>query len=187
MDSQNAISQAKNAADQNNFKAAQKILKKVLTQDPRNVEAWLVLAEVVEKPDLKIKSYEQVLKIDPDNDTARQKLFSSVQEVSEFNNFEETISAQPQTLDDRLKSVSEPSTQIDVSILLQGIGVFDAFRESGLCKSNGEARRLMNQGGLYLNQEPLSDPDYRITKDDFKEGSVLLRAGKKRYHRFTLS
>ena len=80
-----------------------------------------------------------------------------------------------------------PSTQIDSSSLLQGIGVFDAFRESGLCKSNGEARRLMNQGGLYLNQEPLSDPDYRITKDDFKEGSVLLRAGKKRYHRLTLS
>ena len=80
-----------------------------------------------------------------------------------------------------------PSTQIDSSSILQGIGVFDAFRESGLCKSNGEARRLMNQGGLYLNQEPLSDPDYRITKDDFKEGSALLRAGKKRYHRFTLS
>ncbi|MCH2293862.1 MAG: tyrosine--tRNA ligase [SAR324 cluster bacterium] len=80
-----------------------------------------------------------------------------------------------------------PSTQIDSSSLLQGIGVFDAFRESGLCKSNGEARRLMNQGGLYLNQEPLSDPDYRITKDDFKEGSVLLRAGKKRYHCFILS
>ncbi|MCH2291601.1 MAG: tyrosine--tRNA ligase [SAR324 cluster bacterium] len=80
-----------------------------------------------------------------------------------------------------------PSTQIDSSSLLQGIGVFDAFRESGLCKSNGEARRLMNQGGLYLNQEPLSDPDYRITKDDFKEGSVLLRAGKKRYHRFNLT
>ena len=80
-----------------------------------------------------------------------------------------------------------PSTKIDSSAILQGIGVFDAFRESGLCKSNGEARRLMNQGGLYLNQEPLSDPDYRITKDDFKEGSVLLRAGKKRYHRFTLS
>ena len=80
-----------------------------------------------------------------------------------------------------------PSTQIDSSSLLNGLGVFDAFRESGLCKSNGEARRLMNQGGLYLNQEPLSNPDYRITKDDFKEGSVLLRAGKKRYHRFTLS
>jgi len=85
------------------------------------------------------------------------------------------------------ESENIPSTQIDSSSLLQGIGVFDAFRESGLCKSNGEARRLMNQGGLYLNQEPLSDPDYRITKDDFKEGSVLLRAGKKRYHRFTLS
>ena len=80
-----------------------------------------------------------------------------------------------------------PSTQIDSSSLLNGLGVFDAFRESGLCKSNGEARRLMNQGGLYLNQKPLSDPDYRITKDDFKEGSALLRAGKKRYHRFTLS
>jgi tyrosyl-tRNA synthetase len=66
------------------------------------------------------------------------------------------------------------------------MGIFDAFRKSGLCKSNGEARRLMNQGGLYLNNEVVSDPDYRITAQDLLEGTALLRAGKKRYHRLTL-
>ena len=76
-----------------------------------------------------------------------------------------------------------PSTQLDAALLQDGMGIFDAFRKSGLCKSNGEARRLMNQGGLYLNNEVVSDPDYRITAQDLLEGTALLRAGKKRYHR----
>ena len=76
-----------------------------------------------------------------------------------------------------------PSTQLDAILLQDGMGIFDAFRKSGLCKSNGEARRLMNQGGLYLNNEVVSDPDYRITAQDLLEGTALLRAGKKRYHR----
>ncbi len=79
-----------------------------------------------------------------------------------------------------------PSTQLDATLLQDGMGIFDAFRKSGLCKSNGEARRLMNQGGLYLNNEVVSDPDYRITAQDLLEGTALLRAGKKRYHRLTL-
>jgi|TARA_B100001079_G_C16407913_1_gene514690 tyrosyl-tRNA synthetase len=79
-----------------------------------------------------------------------------------------------------------PSTQLDAILLQDGMGIFDAFRKSGLCKSNGEARRLMNQGGLYLNNEVVSDPDYRITAQDLLEGTALLRAGKKRYHRLTL-
>ncbi len=78
-----------------------------------------------------------------------------------------------------------PSTLVDTGRLDEGIGIFDAFRESGLCKSNGEARRLLSQGGLYLNNEAISDPDYRITSADLREGAVLLRAGKKRYHRLT--
>lgn len=113
MDSQIAISQAKKAASENNFAAAQKILKQVLTREPKNIEAWLVLAEVVEKPDIKVKCLEQVLKIDPDNQAARQKLLYSLQDVSEMEKFRETIAPEPQSIDDRLQSVAAPSAEID--------------------------------------------------------------------------
>ena len=112
MDSQNAISQAKEAASRKHFTAAQKMLKQVLIQEPKNVEAWLALAEVVQKPDIKAKCLEQVLKIDPDNDTARQQLMHSYQEVSELEKFKETMApAEPQTIYDRLQSVSGFSTE----------------------------------------------------------------------------
>lgn len=114
MDSQKAISQAKGAASKNDFTSAQKILKQVLTQEPKNVDAWLALAEVVQKPDIKAKCLERVLKLDPENAAARQQLMYSYQEVSELEKFKETLtSAEPQTLDDRLHSVSAPSAKTD--------------------------------------------------------------------------
>lgn len=113
MDSQNAISQAKKAASKNDFAAAQQILKKVLTNDPKNVEAWLVMAEVVEKPEIKVKCLERVLKIDPGNDDARQQLLYAMQEVSELEKFKETVAPEPQSLNDRLQSVSTPSSELD--------------------------------------------------------------------------
>jgi hypothetical protein len=113
MDSQNAISQAKKAASENDFAAAQQILKKVLNNEPKNIEAWLVLAEVVEKPEIKVKCLERVLKIDPGNEGTRQKLLYAMQEVSELEKFRETIAPEPQSLNDRLQSVSAPSSEID--------------------------------------------------------------------------
>jgi tetratricopeptide (TPR) repeat protein len=113
MNSQDAISQAKKAASENDFAAAQQILKKVLTNDPKNIEAWLFLAEVVEKPEIKVKCLERVLKIDPGNDDARQRLFYAMQDVSELEKFNETIAPEPQSLIDRLQSVSTPSSELN--------------------------------------------------------------------------
>jgi hypothetical protein len=114
MDSQKAISQAKEAASRKDFTAAQKMLKQVLIQEPKNVEAWLALADVVQKPDIKTKCLEQVLKIDPDNDIARKQLMQSYQEVSELEKFKETlVPSEPQTIDDRLQSVSGLSAERD--------------------------------------------------------------------------
>jgi tyrosyl-tRNA synthetase len=53
---------------------------------------------------------------------------------------------------------------------------------AGLAKSNSEARRAVNQGGAYLNNRRISDPEYRLTAGDVTSSSVLvLRSGKKRY------
>ncbi len=78
---------------------------------------------------------------------------------------------------------SVPSSSIDMSRLEQGIAAVDLFVETGLSKSKGEARRLIGQGGGYLNGERIDTFDQPISNGDFKDGEILLRAGKKRYHK----
>lgn len=60
---------------------------------------------------------------------------------------------------------------------------FELFAEAGLCTSRGEARRLISQGGGYVNGRRLQGIDELITGEDAREGAIILRAGKKRYHR----
>lgn len=69
-----SINQAKAAASSGNTKAALAILRQVIMQDPRNVDAWLVLADIVEKPEQAKECLERVLQIDPNNRIAQQKL-----------------------------------------------------------------------------------------------------------------
>ena len=66
---------------------------------------------------------------------------------------------------------------------LSGLPVLDLLVECGLASTKSEARRLVRQGGCYLNEERLDD-EQRILQDaDLREGALLLRAGKKRHHR----
>ena len=90
------------------------------------------------------------------------------------------------------KSVSDadnsnmPSTIINPERISVGLGIFDIFLETGLCKSKGEARRLQAQGGVYVNDQRIDDPDLCLEESDLKNGEILLRAGKKRYHRLII-
>ncbi|MDC0152281.1 S4 domain-containing protein [Deltaproteobacteria bacterium] len=76
-----------------------------------------------------------------------------------------------------------PSTTISAASLSAGPGIFEIFQETGLCKSKGEARRLQSQGGVYVNDERIEDPDFCLGETDLRDGEILLRAGKKSYHR----
>ncbi|HEX5502365.1 MAG TPA: tyrosine--tRNA ligase [Thermomicrobiales bacterium] len=78
---------------------------------------------------------------------------------------------------------SLPTTTMPRADLEAGVPVLDLFVATGLAKSRGEARRLVAQGGAYLNGEPVADPDRRVTAAALTDGALLLRAGKKRYHR----
>jgi tyrosyl-tRNA synthetase len=63
-----------------------------------------------------------------------------------------------------------------------GKSVIDLFVESGLVQSRGEARRAVAEGGAYLNNERVDDPDYVPVPGDFLGGEVLvLRRGKKSF------
>ncbi|MBO4884496.1 MAG: tyrosine--tRNA ligase [Clostridia bacterium] len=57
----------------------------------------------------------------------------------------------------------------------------------GLCKSNGEARKTIQQGGLYIGEDKVTDTEFRVTADMLRGEGLLVRKGKKAYHRFQLA
>ena len=61
------------------------------------------------------------------------------------------------------------------------MSVVDAFVISGLVKSKSEARRLIKQGGAYIEEKRVNSENDILTIGDFKKGELNLRAGKKRY------
>ena len=75
-----------------------------------------------------------------------------------------------------------PSIEIPAEKLRDGISCLDLFVETGLSSSRGEVRRLAKQGGLYIENNRISDPVKNLDPENTPE-SILLRAGKKRYCR----
>ncbi len=77
-----------------------------------------------------------------------------------------------------------PSSDLATSRLEgAGLPVVDLFDELGLTRSKGEARRLLSNGGVYVNNVQVSDSDRSLTVSDAFEGRyVVLRRGKKQYH-----
>ena len=73
-------------------------------------------------------------------------------------------------------------TELSLSTLTLGLSAVDLFCNTGLAPSKGAARRLIQQGGCYINGERLESVDCQVTADDIKEGEIVLRAGKKKYH-----
>jgi tyrosyl-tRNA synthetase len=77
-----------------------------------------------------------------------------------------------------------PTYAVKEEELKAGIGLLDLYTKAGLCSSNGDARRLVTQGGAEMNGVKLSDPRKIVTADDLdKDGELLLKAGKKRFIR----
>ncbi len=69
-----------------------------------------------------------------------------------------------------------------------GVPAFELFHEAGLCSSRGEARRLLSQGGGYMNDRPIAAFDEKITLSDMNaKGEIRLRKGKKNYVIVTVS
>ena len=89
--------------------------------------------------------------------------------------------------EERGNEASIPTTPLSKEEIKQGIPVFKLFEMTGLCASGSEARRLIEQGGGYLNQTRVDRFDALVSREDFEEkGEILLRAGKKKFHRIKL-
>ncbi len=81
---------------------------------------------------------------------------------------------------------SVPTTTYDKKDVLGVKLVVDLFCDTGLCKSKSDARRLVKQGGAYVNGERLTAVDQLVSASGFDGGELLLRAGKKKYHKIIL-
>ena len=75
-----------------------------------------------------------------------------------------------------------PFTEFDKAEFEEGIGILDLLTRVGLTKSNSEGRRLIQQNGISIDDVKVSDVGKIITLDDFKDGKLMIRKGKKVYH-----
>lgn len=83
---------------------------------------------------------------------------------------------------EELGTAAIPSIEKSRKSLAAGIPAFELFQEAGLCSSRGEARRLIAQGGAYVNDRQIVAFDEKIGFPDADEkGEIRLRKGKKRY------
>lgn len=84
------------------------------------------------------------------------------------------------------ESETVPGTTISRDILQQNSKLVDLLVLTGLAPSKGEAKRLIKQGGIYVNEERIDDIDREVSEMDFKAGSFMIRKGKKIYHKVIL-
>ncbi|MBT4488931.1 MAG: tyrosine--tRNA ligase [Rhodospirillaceae bacterium] len=75
-----------------------------------------------------------------------------------------------------------PTIEVARGELQAGVVLFELLRGAGLCKSNGEARRLIKGGGARVNDKAISDEMAKVTLEDASsDGVIKLSAGKKRH------
>ncbi len=75
-----------------------------------------------------------------------------------------------------------PSLDKEMDALKEGYSLIDALFETGASKSKGQARKLIQSGGAYVNNVSQKDIEYQLTMDDLASPSFLiLRSGKKNY------
>ena len=67
-----------------------------------------------------------------------------------------------------------------------GSKLIDILAATGIVPSKGEGRRLVQGGGLYLGDTKVTDQETLLTADQFTDGSLLIRKGKKTYHRIVI-
>ena len=80
-----------------------------------------------------------------------------------------------------------PTTAIPADKLVDGkIGILNLLTACALTASNGEARRLVQQGGIFVNEEKVPGIDFAVTEAQLKDG-VKIRKGKKVFHKAVLA
>ena len=79
-------------------------------------------------------------------------------------------------------SANAPTTEVELPRLESGIAILEVLKETGLVPSSSEARRLISQGGISVNDIKVESIDFNITADMLNDGVLMIKKGKKTYH-----
>ena len=81
-------------------------------------------------------------------------------------------------------SANMPSTEIESTVFENDeVGILDLLVLSGLCASKGEGRRLVQQGGISVDDQKINDPTAKIGISSFEKGHIVIKKGKKVFHK----
>jgi tyrosyl-tRNA synthetase len=82
--------------------------------------------------------------------------------------------------------ISAPHSFFDLKQIQAGIPAFKLFHFVGLAPSGSAAMRLIRQGGAYINNNRINSTEYMISENDLDNKEILLRAGKKHFHKIKI-
>ena len=80
-----------------------------------------------------------------------------------------------------------PSTTVGKADFDAGVQLLDVMVAAGLIKSKGEGRRLVQQGGVSLNDRKVADPMLVLSAADFEKGYAVIKKGKKVFHKIVVA
>lgn len=80
-----------------------------------------------------------------------------------------------------------PTTELTRQDLGNGMNIIDLLQRAGLISSKGEGRRLVAQKGVTLNGEIVESHEFVVTGETFEDGALMIRKGKKVFHRILLT
>ena len=90
------------------------------------------------------------------------------------------------TLTEGVAADTTPQSSFELSRLEAGIPAFKLYQEIGLAASSSAARRLIEQGGAYINGNRIESTDYLVSSQDIENHEILLKAGKKKIHKIKI-
>jgi tyrosyl-tRNA synthetase len=79
-----------------------------------------------------------------------------------------------------------PTIEVHISEMEEKIKLLDLIVRAGLTPSKSEARRAIQQGGIVLNDNKISDVERTVGKEDIQESQMMLQRGKKNFCRIKI-
>lgn len=89
--------------------------------------------------------------------------------------------------DNQMDDESMPHSMMSLDELKKGILIHKLLHKVGLAATGGAARRLIEQGGAYLNGKRIEDMNYQVTEMDVVNGEILISSGKKKFHKINIA
>lgn len=151
--------------------------------DDRDVIKFLKLLTML--PLEKIAEYEK-LEGQELNKAKEVLAFEVVKDVHGEEAAKEALEASKALFQGGADSENIPNEDMDRKIFEEGIGILDLMTKLNLTKSNSEARRLIQGGGVSIDGEKVQDPNLIVKADMFTDDKIIIQKGKKVHQRITL-